>query len=464
MIIPPDILKTILHKIEEDMKSNARLKLCEDPETNIWSYYGTVKLTPIVLQDYLMLILTVPLVDHSLHMNLYKVHNLPMLHLTLNVHAQYELEGPYVATMMDGIFISLPTALDIRLCLMTNGHLCMFDQALYPVDNTNWCIYALFINDMHRIKKNCIVKTLNRMTNLAYSLDGYLWVISALASEKLQIRCVMDTHVVAIQPPLQIVDAGNGCEAYSASIYIPAKSELTATIQSITRSQFFLDYNFNYTNVSNFIVWYKTNFINLTKEEIESLKAKVLKLPTMSMDVFDKTLEMIDEHYPFSLSPKLILALLIVTGICFIAFGILFIWYKRKTALTSSTVGNLSTLFPSLTEKKPSLNSLLPILSELKFPTNNKNTNVDTTTAVSQKPPTTSDEQTLLIMVPHHQMKPIKLKMATPLTSTNTKTEPLCKFGLFLKIRTIILSVVKLSPVYNMAFSGLWKMLTFIIL
>ena len=66
MIIPPNILKKILHKILEDIKSNARLKLCEDPETNIWSYYGTVKLTPIVLQDYLMLILTVPLGDQSL--------------------------------------------------------------------------------------------------------------------------------------------------------------------------------------------------------------------------------------------------------------------------------------------------------------------------------------------------------------------------------------------------------------
>ena len=42
MIIPSDILKRILYKIEEDIKSNARLKLCKDPETNIWSYYGTV--------------------------------------------------------------------------------------------------------------------------------------------------------------------------------------------------------------------------------------------------------------------------------------------------------------------------------------------------------------------------------------------------------------------------------------
>ena len=422
MSIPPDILKGILYKIEEDIKSNARLKLCEDPETNIWSYYGTIKLTPIVLQDYLMLILTVPLVDQSLHMNLYKVHNLPMLHPTLNIHVQYELEGPSLATMMDGMFISLPTALDIRLCLMTNGHLCMFDQALYPVDNTKWCIYALFIYDMDRIKKNCIIKTLNRTTNLAYSLDGYLWAISALATEKLQVRCVMETHVITIHPPLQIVDVGNGCEAYSANVYIPAKSDLTATMQSITKSQFFLDYNFKYTNMSNFIVWYKTDFLNLTKEEIESLKAKVLKLPTMSMDIFDKTLETIDELYPFTLSPKLILALLILTGVCFIIFGILFIWYKRKTTLTTSTVGNLSKLIPSLTEKKPTLNSLLPILSEL-LPTNNKNTNVDTTTAVSHKP-NTSDEQSLPTLVPHQHTKLIKPKTATPLTSTKN-AEPI---------------------------------------
>ena len=109
----------------------------------------------------------------------------------------------------------------------------------------------------------------------------------------------------------------------------------------------------------------------------------MLKLPTMSMDIFDKTLETIDEHYLFSLSPKLILALLVITGICFIVFRILFIWYKRKTTLTSSTVENLGKLIPSLIEKKPSLNSLLPILLELKFPTNNKYTNAETTTAVS---------------------------------------------------------------------------------
>ena len=128
----------------------------------------------------------------------------------------------------------------------------------------------------------------------------------------------------------------------------------------MTRSQFFLEYNFNYTNVTNFLVWYKTDFANLTNKEIESLKAKVLKLLTMSMDIFNTALESIDENYSFSLSPKLLLALLVVIGVCFVAFGIIFIWYKRKTSLTSSTVRNLVKLVPSLIEKTPTLNSLFP--------------------------------------------------------------------------------------------------------
>ena len=403
MIIPPDIPKKILNKIMEDIKSNTRLRLSEDPKPNIWAYYGNVKLTPIVLQDYLMLILTVPLIDQSLQMNLYKVYDLPMLHPTLNVHAQYEIEKDYLATLMEGMFISLPSTLDIKLFLVTNGHLCIFDQALYPVERINWCVYALFINDYDRIRRDCLLKTLARITNLAYSLDGYLWAISALAVEKLQIRYVMETHIIKIATPSQIVDVGNGCEASSANIYIPTKSELTATLQSITRSQFFLDFNLKYTNISNFLVWYNFNFAELTEAKVKKLKTKILQLPSMSMDMFENTIEYIDEDYPFSLSPKIILILLVVVCICIIALGIIFIWYKRKATLSSSTVGNLVKLVPSLDDNTPSLDSLLPIISEL-APSRTE----------SQATPTTS-----------HQAAADKLTFLTPSTSiTGLHTTP----------------------------------------
>ena len=50
--------------------------------------------------------------------------------------------------------------------------------------------------------------------------------------------------------------------------------------------------------MSNFLIWHKTNFATLTTEEIKTLKAKMLKLPTMSMDIFNKVLGNIDENYP----------------------------------------------------------------------------------------------------------------------------------------------------------------------
>ena len=49
----------------------------------------------------------------------------------------------------------------------------------------------------------------------------------------------MNDQYVNIKPPLQTLDIGNGCEAFSSTICIPAKSELTATLQSVTCSDVF---------------------------------------------------------------------------------------------------------------------------------------------------------------------------------------------------------------------------------
>ena len=81
----------------------------------------------------------------------------------------------------------------------------------------------------------------------------------------------------------------------------------------------------------------------------------------MSMDMFNNIIDNIDEDYPFSLSPKLILVFLITVGMCVIALGIVFIWYKRKATLSSSTMGNLAKPVPSMASSIPSLESLLPM-------------------------------------------------------------------------------------------------------
>ena len=170
--------------------------------------------------------------------------------------------------------------------------------------------------------------------------------------------------------------------------------------------------------MSNFLIRHKSDFTTLKTNEIETLKTKMLKLPTMSMDIFNNVLDNIYEDYPFSLSLKLILALLILTGICTIAIGIIFIWYKRKTSFTSSTMGNLIRLIPSLNEKIPTLNSLLPILSELAPSQNIKN--ALTSVVVPQLAQTPPDELVLPpVLVPKFQMETTK-----PLTTISVPYHP----------------------------------------
>ena len=159
----------------------------------------------------------------------------------------------------------------------------------------------------------------------------------------------------------------------------------------------------------------------------------MLKLPKMPMDIFKKVLGNIDEKYPFLMSPKLILALLVLTGLCAIVIGILFIWYKRKTSFTTSTMGNLLKLIPSLKEKIPTLECLLPILSE-QAPS--QNTNALTTIAVPHQPQPSLNELILPpVLVQKLQMTkspPAVPYCATPVeplpstsTATDYKSEPL---------------------------------------
>ena len=49
------------------------------------------------------------------------------------------------------------------------------NQALNPIETVNWSIYALFIQDQERIKKDYTMNLTQREGNLQQSLGEYLW-------------------------------------------------------------------------------------------------------------------------------------------------------------------------------------------------------------------------------------------------------------------------------------------------
>ena len=310
LLIPPDALRGVLAHIKDDMKRNPRLQLPEDPNVNIWNYYPIMKITSIVMDDFLLIILTIPLTDQSLEMNLYKVYNLPALHPKLKVEFTYELEGEYLAITKNKLYAALPTAREIRISKGTGGYLCLMNQALYPIDKLEWCIYALFTNNKKKKGEYCSINTHKRD---AQSLEGYLRAITAFEPGKMQIRCLTDTHIIDIKPPLTIIYVGNGCEAYSNNLFIPAKSELTSMDSSLVRHNYFQKFNEQYQNITRYSLIEDLGIVQLTPKEIAKIPDRLTALPKLQFKELKRRL--VEIKQPLNIHSNVSFILIMIGGL-----------------------------------------------------------------------------------------------------------------------------------------------------
>ena len=320
-VIPPVALRRLLLKIENRMHTNPRLRLPYDPRAGgIWKYYSVIKITPIVMDRMLVILMTIPVLDKTLELNIYQVHNLPAIPPGQEVAALYQLESKYFAIGKHGMYVTLPTEQSVRICLQTELAICILEQALYPTKHITWCVYALFIDDEERIKRDCKYSVTKVSGNRAISLGGYLWAVSSIKQEQQQVRCLEETHVIEIEPPLQIVYLGNGCEGYSPSMFLPAKNEMTTHAQIESCKEYFLQFNYVYTPDRYIGLWWQFRTRLMSDEDAKAFITQVAPLGTMDYSLLHKRPPVIDTNYGFSLPvPPVTLGIGIVVIILLIA-------------------------------------------------------------------------------------------------------------------------------------------------
>ena len=123
--MPVSQLRELLEYVQQEIKGSPRLALPIGlNDHDIQGYYNIIRVTALVTDDVLFIVMTIPLKDTSLQMNVYKVHNLPLIHPKLNVSVTYELEGKYLAIGHEGHYVSLPEEGEVTMCLLTRGGLC----------------------------------------------------------------------------------------------------------------------------------------------------------------------------------------------------------------------------------------------------------------------------------------------------------------------------------------------------
>ena len=129
----------------------------------------------------------------------------------------------------------------------------------------------------------------------------------------MQVRCLLDTHVVDIKLPLTIICVGNSCEAYSNNLYIPAKSELTSRDDTVVHHNYFQQFNIKYQNLTKYSLIEDLGIEKLTNKEIENLPDHLAALPTLRFNELKRRL--VEIKKPLQIHSNMVAILLLVGGI-----------------------------------------------------------------------------------------------------------------------------------------------------
>ena len=75
----------ILVRVKHNMRINPHLELTDDPDRINWAYFSIRKVVTMVIDHFLLVMLTIPLFSESLQIDLYKMQNIPALHPDLSI-------------------------------------------------------------------------------------------------------------------------------------------------------------------------------------------------------------------------------------------------------------------------------------------------------------------------------------------------------------------------------------------
>ena len=128
----------------------------------------------------------------------------------------------------------------------------------------------------------------------------------------MQIRCLTDMHVIDVKPPLTIIYVGNGCEAYSSNLFIPAKSELTSKDNTAVRHIYFQQFNEDYQNITRYSLIEDLGLIKLSHKEIENLP-DLTALPNLQFKELKRRL--VEIKKPFNIHSNISFILIMRGGL-----------------------------------------------------------------------------------------------------------------------------------------------------
>ena len=94
---------------------------------------------------------------------------------------------------------------------------------------------------------------------------------------------------MTIHPPLQIIYVGNGCEGFSSSVFIPAKSDQAVIEEIEPRQKYFLEFNEIYEPNQYIGLWYQFKIVLMNKSKAQKFVTRAKSVGTLGFCTVKQT-------------------------------------------------------------------------------------------------------------------------------------------------------------------------------
>ena len=143
-----------------------------------------MKLQSIMMSDILYVVSHTPLVNKSHQFNLYRIHNILLVHPILKKMFKHSIQEEYLAIRSGLKYISFPLSADIMAYQISTGQSCHINSPMYAADTSYSCRYALFLKDRAEINNFFILSVINQTQDAALNINDNFWAISTLQNYK----------------------------------------------------------------------------------------------------------------------------------------------------------------------------------------------------------------------------------------------------------------------------------------
>ena len=165
----------VLLHIGGALPSTMHLPISSEDTLHIYRY---LCIHVLIADEQFLLLINVPIQDHTQQLEIYKVFNIVIPHG--NFSACYNINCKYIGITYDKVKAMAILEQQLSICQKANGQFCSINAPLQPLANPPSCIIPIYTKNKARIEKGCSLQIRNgNSVNIPTPIAPNVWILTS---------------------------------------------------------------------------------------------------------------------------------------------------------------------------------------------------------------------------------------------------------------------------------------------